>query len=136
MVLQSAYTSIKKVVYENFSFFSALVSEQFDNLELCSKIKSPVLLIHGKKDTLISHSHSVKLKEAMTNCVSELYLSDDMTHNSYDFCNDLVKPLLKFCSTKIIVDPLRQDDRYFELDEKFHKNQDFERLMRRDRMKE
>lgn len=63
IVLLSPYTSIKQVVYEKFSFFSALVTEQFDNLSLCKDIKSPTLLIHGQKDQLIGMDHSQKLLE-------------------------------------------------------------------------
>lgn len=63
VVLMSPYTSIKQVVYEKFSFLSALVNEQFDNLSNCEHIKSPTLLIHGKKDDLIGPDHSRKLQE-------------------------------------------------------------------------
>ena len=58
VVLMSAYTSIKRVVKEKFSFLSALVNEHFDNLSLVDKIVSPTLLIHGEKDELIHYSHS------------------------------------------------------------------------------
>ena len=50
VILMSAYTNVKSVVYEKFGFLSALFNEQFDNLELMSKIKSPTMIIHGKKD--------------------------------------------------------------------------------------
>ena len=81
VVLMSAYTSIKQVVYEKFSFFSALISEQFDNLSLCPKVKSPTLLIHGEKDDLIGPDHCEKLYAALTNCHAEMILSAEMTHN-------------------------------------------------------
>lgn len=38
IILMSAFKNIKSVVYENFYFLSTLVSEQFDNLKLVSKI--------------------------------------------------------------------------------------------------
>lgn len=38
IILMSAFKNIKSVVYENFYFLSSLVSEQFDNLKLVSKI--------------------------------------------------------------------------------------------------
>ena len=81
-----------------------------------------MLLIHGKKDKLINESHSVALQNQMKNCISDLFLSVNMTHNAYDFCNDLIKPLLKFISNKIMVDPMRENNRSYELDEKFRIN--------------
>ena len=38
IILMSAFKNIKSVVYENFYFLSTLVSEQFDNMKLVSKI--------------------------------------------------------------------------------------------------
>jgi hypothetical protein len=38
IILMSAFKNIKSVVYEKFYFLSTLVSEQFDNLKLVTKI--------------------------------------------------------------------------------------------------
>lgn len=53
----SAYTSIKSVVKDKaITMISYLVKERFRNIDKISKVKCPVLLIHGKKDTLIRPS--------------------------------------------------------------------------------
>lgn len=137
VVLMSAYTSIKKVVYEKFSFFSALVNEQFDNLSLCKDIQSPTLLIHGLKDELIGPGHSQKLHEELTNCPSVVILPKEMTHNGFDFYKDLIKPLLTFieehCSSP--VEYTFDEDLLISISDIFFVDQDFERLKRRERMK-
>jgi fermentation-respiration switch protein FrsA (DUF1100 family) len=55
------------------------------------KVASPLLLIHGKKDQLISETHSVELHKK---CVgSELILIEKMTHNEFDFFKHMVRPI-------------------------------------------
>lgn len=61
IILMSSFRNIKTVVYDNFYFLSTLVSEQFDNLKLVSKILSPCLFIHGEKDNFVNFQHSVDL---------------------------------------------------------------------------
>mmetsp|Transcript_9291 Transcript_9291/g.15647 ORF Transcript_9291/g.15647 Transcript_9291/m.15647 type:complete len:82 (+) Transcript_9291:682-927(+) len=62
LVLMSAYTTIKNVA-RNISKFGFLVANHFDNMGSIAKVQCPVLLIHGKKDPLITFDHSVRLFE-------------------------------------------------------------------------
>jgi len=135
VILMSSYTSIKSVVYEKFSFLSMLVSEQFDNLSQVSKIRSPTFFIHGKKDALISHKHSEELNRACMNCITDILLPENMSHNVFDFYKDLIRPMLKFFF-KIGLDtsPSKRVPKMI-LKEIFYTDQDFERLFRRERMK-
>lgn len=58
VILISPFTSIKAVVKNMFGAIgSALVKERFNNLERIKTIKSPILIIHGKKDKIIPHTH-------------------------------------------------------------------------------
>jgi fermentation-respiration switch protein FrsA (DUF1100 family) len=43
---------------------SFLVRDPFDNLAVVKNYPGPVLIIHGKHDTLIPHSHGKLLREA------------------------------------------------------------------------
>ncbi len=62
LILVSSFTGIKSVVKDYMgSVLQYLVKERFNNLERISKVKAPVLLIHGEKDTLVKPSHSEKL---------------------------------------------------------------------------
>lgn len=135
VVLMSAYTSIKRVVKEKFSFLSALVNEHFDNLALADKIRSPTLLIHGEKDELIHYSHSEELCGGMTNCSSHIITPCNMTHNGFDFFKNLIKPLLKFMEAKCEMDPFAEEEDCISLSDIFYIDQDFGRLVRRERMK-
>ena len=96
LVLLSAYTSIKSVVTEKFGYLSALVQEHFDNLSIMDQIKSPTLLIHGKEDNLIACSHSVKLQQNCTNCVSEIVLPENMNHNQFEYYKHVIRPMSLF----------------------------------------
>lgn len=114
VVLMSGYTSIKNVAREKFGILSALVSEQFDNLSIIHKVRSPTLFIHGKQDMLIPYNHSEKLR-ANCQCKNDILIPEQMTHNDFDFFKDLIRPMLKFFSKiglkiggneRILADPI------------------------------
>lgn len=97
-------------------------------------IKSPTILIHGRKDALIDQKHSIELHSQCKNCVSELLLPEKMSHNEFDFYKHLIRPLSKFM-TKIGF--LTQPSKRIQMvspKEMFFVDQDFERYFRRERM--
>lgn len=62
LVMVSSFTGIKSVIKDYVgSVLQYLIKERFNNLERITKVKSPVLLIHGEKDTMVKPSHSEKL---------------------------------------------------------------------------
>ena len=62
LFLISPFTNIKEVVKDYAgSIIEYLVKERFNNIERIVKVKSPVLLIHGKDDELVKVSHSDRL---------------------------------------------------------------------------
>ena len=99
LLLMSPYTSIKDVAKSLFGKLSFLVAplvyERFRNIDAIKEAMCPVFFLHGLKDKLIPHSHSVELNN---NCpsVSFLCLPKDMDHNVFDFDEDLVKPFREF----------------------------------------
>lgn len=55
LVLISPFTSLREVVKDHTStFFSKILKERFRNLEKMHRVGCPVLIIHGKEDSLIS----------------------------------------------------------------------------------
>jgi abhydrolase domain-containing protein 17 len=78
IALMSPYTSIRDAASSLLgSAVSIIVYERFNNLDLISKAKCPVFIVHGKQDTLIPCSHAVQLKNVCpTSCT--LHLPDDM----------------------------------------------------------
>jgi len=64
LLLMSPFTSIKDVaknILGYMSFLSGIVYERFKNLENIKKVRCPIFLLHGQKDSLIPVSHSQKL---------------------------------------------------------------------------
>ena len=56
VVLISPYTSLRAAAEQYVgSLISYLVRERFDNLAAISHFKSPTMIIHGKKDTIIPY---------------------------------------------------------------------------------
>lgn len=59
LILMSAYTSIKNVASNVAGkFLSFFIAAHFDNASAMKDVRSPVILIHGVKDTLIPSTHS------------------------------------------------------------------------------
>jgi len=97
LILMSAYTSIKAAVKNIAGNFAKMfVAERFKNIDEISKVKSPILFIHGIKDTLIPKQHSVDLLNACLQTVSHIHLSEEMTHNDYDIDYDILEPTITF----------------------------------------
>eukprot|EP01022_Parablepharisma_sp_SALTPOND_P001938 TRINITY_DN108020_c0_g1_i1.p1 TRINITY_DN108020_c0_g1~~TRINITY_DN108020_c0_g1_i1.p1 ORF type:complete len:349 (+),score=26.56 TRINITY_DN108020_c0_g1_i1:123-1049(+) len=99
LILMSAFTSLRAVV-KGFvgPFLQYIVAERFPNKDCISKVKCPVFLMHGQKDNIVSCEQAQELKSVLdaTGTDSVLYMPEDMDHNSFDFENDFVTPLLRF----------------------------------------
>ena len=132
IITMSGYTSIRNVVHDKVSFLSALVSEHFNNLEKIKTItkETAVLLLHGKKDSLVPFQHSVDLKSNLSKDVlSEIILSDNMTHNEFDFYMDLIRPFFQFfMKIEFDTNPTKRIES-LDLDEAFYLDHFFERSL-------
>ena len=64
-------------------------------MENISEVTSPILFIHGKKDTLIPPSHSIDL---INKCKSpsKLVSPTNMTHNTFDYVQDVIVHIRNF----------------------------------------
>lgn len=58
LILMSPFTSIKEAANSLVGFLSIILKDRFRNIDIISKVKSPILLIHGKADKLIPYDHS------------------------------------------------------------------------------
>lgn len=67
LVLESPFTSMKKLANEKLPLFfpSLYMRYHFDNITKISKIKVPVVLVHGTADELIPASHSERIYAAV-----------------------------------------------------------------------
>ncbi len=59
------------------------------------KVEAPLLIIHGKSDTLIPFQHAVSLKKVKKGYV-QVYLSEFMDHNHFSINKDMIDPIKKF----------------------------------------
>lgn len=96
LCMMSGFSTISEAIKDMLGGIAKkCVKNHFDNFANLMKTKAPVLLIHGKKDKIIPHSHSVKLFKAFDGTV-DLVLSKKMTHNSYSVKGNIIQPLKAF----------------------------------------
>ncbi|CAF1183493.1 unnamed protein product, partial [Didymodactylos carnosus] len=82
LILQSAYKSITDLINEKVRVLRYLFQKSWNNIHEMEIITCPVLMIHGKKDSLIPYRHSEALHAACVSEKKELYLISDADHNS------------------------------------------------------
>lgn len=96
LILLSPYTSLRLLIKSLAgSFMQYLVKDQLKNIEYLKKVTCPVLLIHGKKDGLIPYKHSEQLASVCAGSVT-IFLSETMTHNKFEYYEDVISPIDKF----------------------------------------
>jgi fermentation-respiration switch protein FrsA (DUF1100 family) len=72
-----------------------IVNEKFRNIDIIVKTQCPVILIHGKADTLIPVQHAIDLYNA---CKQPCYLYTpvEMNHNDFIVEADFIQPVRAF----------------------------------------
>ena len=63
LVLQSTFTSIRRLA-RRFLMPGFLVRDPYDSLEVVRGLSCPVLVVHGRRDSLIPFQHAVDLRAA------------------------------------------------------------------------
>ena len=106
LMLMSAYTSIKQATKDLAGTLAkSLIKERFENDKNMEFIMCPTFIVHGVMDKVIPFSHSQSLHE-LCKGPSSLFLPSKMTHNSFDYCNDLIIPIANFLNqTGIYTEP-------------------------------
>lgn len=96
LVLFSPFCNFKKLVYDKAYFLNIFVDNRFQNDEHIKFVRSPVFILHGKKDNIINYSHSQHLFALCQNKIKLLKTPEIMTHNNFNLNTDLLIPLKKF----------------------------------------
>lgn len=78
LILESTFTSIFRVKVP----FPILPFDRFSNIDKIDKIKSPVLIMHGKDDSVIPFWHSQRLFERAPSPKLSLWV-DGASHNNF-----------------------------------------------------
>eukprot|EP00927_Polykrikos_kofoidii_P075283 TRINITY_DN71404_c0_g1_i1.p1 TRINITY_DN71404_c0_g1~~TRINITY_DN71404_c0_g1_i1.p1 ORF type:complete len:369 (-),score=47.59 TRINITY_DN71404_c0_g1_i1:132-1112(-) len=99
LILVAPFMSIKELLNDTVGMLSYFVEERFPSKDRMHLIRSPALIIHGQKDSLIPCKHGAALYEL---CRSRklLVCPEDMQHNT-NLLTDvsyLVVPMLQFFS--------------------------------------
>ena len=86
-VLEAPFTSIIDVAKKRYKIYPTkfLVKDKFDNYNKIGRIKSPLLIISGKKDEVVPHSHSLELYERAKVEKKSLFIDEAMHNNLYDY---------------------------------------------------
>lgn len=95
LILISPFTSIGEVVKSIVGFWNFIIKDRFSNIDIISKVQSPILFIHGQKDDIVPFEHSLLLSKKCQ-CPYEIILPDDMDHNEIHIYDDFLEPVTTF----------------------------------------
>ena len=87
LVLEAPFSSIFELAQQKYKIYPAkyLVLDKFDNISKIKNILSPILIISGKKDEIVPHSHSIRLYNEANTPKDFLFIDEAMHNNLYDF---------------------------------------------------
>ncbi len=89
-ILEAPYTSIADVAQRHYWFLPAkwLVLDRYKILEIINNIKSPLMVVHGEQDNVISIEFGKKVFEAAPEPKEALFIPNAGHNNLYDFYAD------------------------------------------------
>ena len=87
IVLEAPFTSISDIASKRYKIFPTkyLVKDRFDNLSKIDKVKSPLLIISGKKDEIVPHKHSICLLKKAKVKKKGVFIDEAIHNNLYDY---------------------------------------------------
>lgn len=96
LVLFSAYTSMGDMARELYPFVPAslLLKHRFESKSKIAEVSCPILIAHGRRDTIISPTMSMSLAKLAKSPVTEFY-PENYGHNDF-WGTDLLKSLGDF----------------------------------------
>lgn len=97
VILITPFLSVKELVRDKMGVVAYVVEERFPSKDRIHLIRSPLLIIHGQKDTLIPCRHGSSLYE-LARSRKLLVCPENMEHNTNLLTNVgfLVLPMLQF----------------------------------------
>ena len=100
LILQSAFTDLARVAQRIFFFIPCglLIKDRYDNLALATRVKAPVLMLHGARDSTIPLEHGRDLAAALPN-LRTLAVADGYGHNDLSLWSDYWRTIGEFLSS-------------------------------------
>ena len=81
LVLESVFRSVPALAREHYWFVpSVVVRTQMDNLSKMARVRTPTLVLHGDRDSIVPLSHGRRLFEA-AGAAARLHVIDGAGHN-------------------------------------------------------
>ena len=96
MILESPFTSMENAakIYYPYLPVRLLLKDRYDSISKIQKIKTPVLIMHGKKDDIVPFSMGEELFEKANNPKYSYFTSED--DHMMEFNDEMIKTLKKF----------------------------------------
>tara|TARA_B100001250_G_scaffold298776_1_gene260358 strand:- start:119 stop:916 length:798 start_codon:yes stop_codon:yes gene_type:complete len=96
VVLEAPFTSVPNIAQKRYKIFPTkiLVKDKFDSLSKIKSLKSPLLVISGKKDEIVPHKHSKILYNEAKVTKKSVFIDEAMHNNLYDF--DIENEVINF----------------------------------------
>ena len=96
IVLEAPFTSIPEIANKRYKIYPTnyLVKDKFDNISKIDKLKSPLLIISGKKDEIVPHEHSLKLLNLAKVKKRGVFIDEAIHNNLYEF--GIEKDVIRF----------------------------------------
>lgn len=97
VILISPFLSIQEIVRDVIGPLAYFITDRFPNKERVSKLRSPLLLVHGKKDIVVPPTHGEKLYQ-LCKTRKRLVCPETMEHNTnlHADAGFFVLPMLQF----------------------------------------
>ena len=86
-ILEAPYTSISDVAQHHYWLLPAkwMVLDQFDIIGIINKIKSPLLVVHGEKDNIISVAFGKRVFDTAPYPKKAIFIANAGHNNLYEF---------------------------------------------------
>ena len=96
IVLEAPFTSISDIAKKRYKIYPTklLVKDKFDNFSKINYLKSPLLIISGKKDEIVPHEHSKKLLNKAKVKKKGVFIDEAIHNNLYEF--GIEKDVIRF----------------------------------------
>ena len=96
VVLEAPFTSIPEIAKNRYKIYPTkyLVKDKFDNISKIDQLKSPLLIISGKKDEIVPHEHSLRLLNKAKVKKKGVFIDEAIHNNLYDY--GIEKDVIRF----------------------------------------
>lgn len=105
LILEAPYTSVARRAQEMYPFIPAfwLARDKYHSIDKIDKIKAPLLLFHGEKDTVIPVHHGRTMLEKALDPKQGVFF-DEVDHTAFDYPT-LAEHLVNFATLHGLIKP-------------------------------